>query len=1750
MPSKPYDPNFLPDPGGNFFDQFDDDLTGFKQEVRAGSWEPSWSERWKQNFNNALDWSPERAAKFVGDRLAEDEDAIRRQRDRELEYEQMAGSDSLLDYVAAVGGTVGGTVASPTSWISTPLRIFSGATRLARPLATKAVEQGVSTGLSNLVTDVAAQGGRMYAGVQDRYNPLQTALAGGLGAGLGAGAGAFGAKMEARRAARVADDAAREIDAPANPFDQFDGEQPITREELARIAPGAAIDGPIDDALVAEIKAQRLQEEQALKGEPKPVTPEDIGLASEDLAEFRVVEEGGARKAIVRETDELGGEERTIILDDEGTNPYLAFQDAVAEIPPERRAGFVLHEFEGPDAEDRLAAVLAGRQDLLPPARSAADDTAADAPYIAMAKAGQPAGAIQQVILNGPAAASIDSLRRAFPAVEFLTADEAAAIMAREVPTGSRTEVKLDAERLKQTEANTQRVQKTLGTVFREEPEVSPRDALVREIVERKQALRDLADDVEADLIDAAEAVQRRTEIEAEIAAREADLQALPPVASVSVQPMVRAGQRAEPVAGRQAGTEAAQPTQRIEDIIEDLIEAAPDATAFRQGRMTARAPQAAPGAQRGTVAGQFSGRTGVVRVANVSDLEAVTHEIAHAWETETGAGIHQIMQANRAEVEALAYAGTAAGERLSEGFAEFVRHFVINPAYARAQAPTFAPAFEAYMRRTHPDRWAVLERAQAAYRDWTQLPTGAAVASDIVSDRAQGVVGELRREARRSGFGAALSTLVRNIYSRIIDKQHPISAAVQELLRIQYRNTGQRIDLRAADDASKLARLALDSSSAGMTDLMYGVVPFRGITPAGPSLFDALRHALGARVVRGWDEDLLREFGAYLVSRRAIHEYARFAAGEIPNPPGKFSLADYQQAVADFEAANPTWVDAAGQIYAFQQNMLRKKFEAGFLTQQQFDAFSAMPDYVPFQRDMADFGAKAENLEAGGVSGGKTGRSSIVQAFRGSQRAIINPLESIMKDALETANLIARNQVFGALDNLAQAAGQGGGSIAERIPATAMTGTQVNVTEVIEQAARQHGLNARDAQLLRDTVDNTLGPDAMTTIFRPGEMNEAGEPIIYVWRNGQRVALRLADGGFGKELYTAMVGLGKQQREWLADMVAMPTAVMQAGITKAPEFIMANYLRDQASAWILGGERFIPFVSGARGVASELMQDQWSRLYAQGGGIFGGATTAGLHKARVDKDIQSLRRRGYVINRVTSVKGLFEITEISETGTRLALFRAAFERARGQGLSEHEALIEAAFAARDYMDFGRHGSAMLTARRIVPFLNAALQGLDKSTRVLIAPFFKLGSGMPLTATEQRQLGNAARGWVKVATLGLLGLGLRALYKDDPEYEELGDRLRATHWMVKGTKPGEWYAIPKPFELAVLSALFERSFEYAYLDDPLAWERLRHDMGETVIPPHRVPALDIAYELSTNYSLFREAPIVPETLRGLEPALQWNARTSEFGKKIGGMLNVSPLYVDHAITGFGGSWGRQLLEWSNNTRPNAAEKGMDDSWITRRFIKDVSRGATSTQKFWKLIARDAGEWEQVAATYTAMSKNATLGSAGDYLQGKDDNVVAYAILKEAFKADAERLHPLRRAKDAVLTMSKIRQEMALDQVKATEDAGTEIRMTPTEKGQVDDVLSRLSMMESRNALITSGVRGWAQKKYMDTKPVWKELEAASPTIHEEMLARYQKAKVYPEAGVRAVWSQVQERLLKDRDNAFLGDLITDAKYAE
>ena len=1158
--------------------------------------------------------------------------------------------------------------------------------------------------------------------------------------------------------------------------------------------------------------------------------------------------------------------------------------------------------------------------------------------------------------------------------------------------------------------------------------------------------------------------------------------------------------------------------------------------------------------------AGEYDTGSGVIRTRAVDELDVISHEAFHAFEYEKqGPALAAALKANAPHLKTLAYPGAPTSVARQEGFAEFGRWYLTNPDHARRIAPDFYRAFEEALAQDAPDVLAKMQAIQAGYRNVLDSASIDVATGSIAYTGRKGTLPDLIDEMKRRGVGSTIQRIADDAYTAFVDDLHPLSVAVRKLTNLYVENTGQKLDLKRAADPYALARLSREAYAAGHSDLLHGVTPYRGIDPEGVSLADALETAgIATTRLGSMEAKATREFDAYLISRRMIHEWDRYTAGDLPNPPDRNTKQFHEQVIADADAAHPTWAAGAAQAYEFQNNLWRKEYEAGLITEASYrNGLDQHPDYVPLMRDMSDKGPGGAGTPRGALqfAGG-------VKAFEGSSRDIISPLSSIIRRSYELNAIIKRNDTLKALDDLAQSAGRGSGAIVERLPAKQIEAFTVQAADALQKTADEMGLTGRDLSTVQKLADDATNQDATITLFKQSEFSpRKGEAVVFVWRDGKKTPLLLADGEFGQQMFQALAGMNRDLQNVVVDTMAAMTQTLRYGVTLSPEFMAANIIRDQVATWINSDVGFVPLVDMVKGAGSVLRQDGNALRYANAGGMTGGANVAATRKpfpktdAEAQAQLQMLRKKGYNVRRL--VKGpwraLAELTDLSETSTRLGVFKRGFDQAKARGLSDYEALIESGFTSRDYLDFGRHGSKMISAARIVTFLNAQVQGMDKSLRVLTAGGNLKRVLVPMlkevrTPAEQRALGHAYKAWAKIAALGAFGLGLRMLYADDPEYQEIGDQLRATNWIFRAG--GQWVFIPKPFELATASNILERAYEGAVLKDPTAGKRLLSDFRNTIAPPHEIPALSVPFQIGANRDHLGR-PIVPDHLRGaVDPALQFNAYTSDLGKLIGKTFKVSPSVVDHVVTGYGGSLGRYALQGSNlaseavTGRPRTAA-GPEDWFLSRRFIRDISRGSTSQAEFWNQVSRDGGKLTTAEGSFRALVKDGKDDEAVAYLNRLSPNARAFVTLK-VFGGDGESLiHPLVRAQKALSVISDFRTDARDGELR--DATGVVIPLSPHDRRIIDDSLSSFALAEMRNALVSSQTRGWAQKGTMDASVATDRIGRVNPAVLAELTARLELGKaptiLSPETNraLNATWAQIQPGLARPVDPArFVG----------
>lgn len=1183
---------------------------------------------------------------------------------------------------------------------------------------------------------------------------------------------------------------------------------------------------------------------------------------------------------------------------------------------------------------------------------------------------------------------------------------------------------------------------------------------------------------------------------------------------------------------------------------------------------------------------GTFNTKTGVIRIGNIADFETAGHEWGHAFEARVGQDLTDLTDNFAAELASLVTDPSAYPVRMhvKEGFAEYIRRYLGNPAHAEVMAPGFTAAFRSLMQTRNPSMLKAMDDAAKAYRAYLEAPSTDAVASVVrsVSDNDKGWGGALAKVAEE-GFSKSVMNVMRWAYHGLSDQFSPVDRAMREVARAIREAEGKDVvDLKAVDNPAIRLRMLGRAQQAAVVDAMKGVIPYQSVHHEGPSLSEAMAKAMGDDSVWGsWDEMKRKAFNAYLIARRSAVLWQKFEAGALGNPPAAFSKGDALTAMADFEGAHPTFREASDMVHGYSRQLLRKMYESGLIDKDLHDRLAAESFYVPFMRDMSD-----KPLSGGGTGGSADGpgMTRVIAKMKGSQRDIIDPIESLLTQTFLVNRTIRHNDVIKAfVDFFGRAKGVGGRYV-EPVTAQEARRYTFDLGAAIERKAKDIGMSADDARLLAGTMSDLSGEDPlMGSFFKMEPTSKRGEPIVFYKDGGQLKAVRFMNEAEGMPLYELVTAMPHGLSDMAAQIMGTSAGILRSGIVTNPVFMLTNFIRDQVAVGILRSD-YIPFYHGIKGIIGELTQGEvrgpiqyigeklgllseptgpsHGELYGYAGGVSAGAHIAPLEQAGT-MAVDALKRSGYLSHRVQDLHGLLEIMSVSEAGTRNSIFKTVYDAKRAQGLSEYEAMWEAAFQAQDILDFSRWGSKTEAIRALTPFFNAHLQGLDKARRTLFEPIVNRVKDGYLFEGDKEAYKNALLAWTKLLGVGgVLGAAWAAIHANDRAYRDAPPELIGTHFVTSVN--GKYVVVPKPFELGLGFTAGEYAFKRLMQEDARAAGHFMEAAWEVIKPPMPIfdnPLIKTTYEIGTGQSTYpnfwKGRPIVPDALAGQIPAEQYTDRTSYLAKQIGKLINVSPMKVDHAIGGYFGLWGRDAMAVSNAIEEDRPVGNWADHVFIRRFIKDPTRMSDVTTQFWGVMARTSGTYNQAVTTYdNYVGRRSVQGDADarGYLNSLAGPQRAFVALKSganedgkpAFNADEKRLHPLQRAYDATMLLNGMRREMDKNNFApwATKEA---VKLTEDQRGNVRDNIRELAQMEMFNALTILKAPGYEGRAILDTLPTLEKIGKISPEVAEDIAARYATAKIYTTQAVRAAYPQLQRRLLQDGSNADIGDLAFDAK---
>lgn len=441
------------------------------------------------------------------------------------------------------------------------------------------------------------------------------------------------------------------------------------------------------------------------------------------------------------------------------------------------------------------------------------------------------------------------------------------------------------------------------------------------------------------------------------------------------------------------------------------------------------------------------------------------------------------------------------------------------------------------------------------------------------------------------------------------------------------------------------------------------------------------------------------------------------------------------------------------------------------------------------------------------------------------------------------------------------------------------------------------------------------------------------------VWENGEKVTYETTP-----ELIQTMRMLDKDQSNMVAKILSYPANWLRAGATLSPEFILRNPVRDMIGASIYSKHGFIPVLDTFKGLSLFLKKGELYWEYMKSGAAH--AAMVSLDRDYLGGQLRDIMSRESKVTKLIKnpIEVLRAMSEATEMATRLAEFDNARKGYTGVGNrlfgKDRKPLTarEAALESRDItLDFSRRGSHTKKANQVIAFFNATIQGADKMAR----------------AFKEDPRGMTVKTMLYITLPSVL---LWYMNKDDERYQELPQWEKDTFWIIPGKE--NMYRVPKPFEAGVLfGTSFERMLQY--FDDAknnrksVGFKGFGDRVIDSLAPSFMPTAMIPVVEAMTNYSLFRQRNIIPQSQENLPAHLQYGANTSEVAKFVGDKINVSPYIVDNTIRGYGGGLaglGLSGIDAATGAKENNASKKWYEAPGLRGFTAAPYQSSNSVQR--------------------------------------------------------------------------------------------------------------------------------------------------------------------------------------------------------
>ena len=595
---------------------------------------------------------------------------------------------------------------------------------------------------------------------------------------------------------------------------------------------------------------------------------------------------------------------------------------------------------------------------------------------------------------------------------------------------------------------------------------------------------------------------------------------------------------------------------------------------------------------------------------------------------------------------------------------------------------------------------------------------------------------------------------------------------------------------------------------------------------------------------------------------------------------------------------ANPEFDALAKRVYAYFDDLLQYRIDAGLDTQKHVDAMKKRyPNYVPTMRVEGTEGKTARRARR---NGGIVVSNAIGRAVGGD--AVIMPLHTAMSRKTVAVMKNAGLNQFG--EQLVQSWNQD-----KSIPG-------VNKVEMVDYSSTDQYVDSEE-------------------LYVPVTNN-----VFSVLRGNDRYNITM-DEGLAQALNAFQPD--KYANSDVAKLLKKGNDLFKALCTGYnPIFMVRNLVRDAQDA---------AFYSTDSATWAKMFPSAWKQIVTNGEIWQQYKALGGSYASMLDYTTGMVKEPKSAAGKLAAKYE--SLGQAIEAAPRLAEFMTILANKGGSktadgvktGKFTQSDLMEAMLGAADITtNFARGGTVTkMLNKYLVPFLNPSVQGADKFV---------------WNITDRKGFKAWASLAIKAAALGILPELLNGLlYRDDDEWDDIPDQTKSNYYLFK-LGDGYWMKIPRGRALAVFSAGATYAQEKAKGNDPKFSDVI--EVVKSNVAPTDIFNQNIATAWTQTKLFNPDNPgttwyggnIESDRLQNYRPGERYDEKTDELSKWIGKTFNLSPKKINYLLDQYSGVVGDLLLPWLT---PSATASSPALAPLKQAFMLDSTSTNKTTGEYYDLL---------------------------------------------------------------------------------------------------------------------------------------------------------------------------------------------------